>query len=92
MSAVWVVRDASDTVVGVSLVEVGGEDEPEGYVGYGYTITRETLLTDNQRAVIQIAMWWADEHTKDKLGPITCSAENELVTAVTILRRDNATV
>lgn len=90
MSAVWVARDGSGNITCVS------HDQDvaacHGVADEFATVTRETLLTDNQRAVIQIAMWWVDEHTKDKLGPITCAAENELVTAVTILRRDNATV
>lgn len=85
MSAVWVMRNRHGDIVKASHCEMY---EPPS----SWTVTYETLLTDNQRAVIQIAMWWVDELKKDKLGPITCAAEDELVTAVTILRRDNATV
>lgn len=52
----------------------------------GYTLTRETLLTPAQAAVIAAAKAYVDARVKDQLGPSECDAADVLLAAVTTLR------
>ena len=93
MSAVWVVRDADGGPLGVGMwrgsaiddADFGGDDlvmeELSGGSDgpfNGFTVTRETLLTPAQAAVIAAAKAYADEPR--------ISTKHALMRAVTTLR------
>ena len=76
MSAVWVVRSASGSILYVNLHELSRGDAAYA-ADIGYVVTRETLLTPEMAAVIAAAKAWADN--EDVRGA-------KLYAAVTTLR------
>ena len=75
MSAVWVARHPNGALCAISSTEEGALSNA---LQFGWTVTRETLLTPEQAAVLEAAKAFCD---KPRL-----STEDALKDAVTTLR------
>ena len=85
MSAVWVARHPNGALCAISSTEEGALSNA---LQFGWTVTRETLLTPEQAAVIAAAKVYCEASTRNGAFQLTDAerARPKLCAAVTTLR------